>query len=443
MKERRAYSVLEVNHYIHSLLLDEPFLQRLYVEGEVSNVKYHTSGHIYFTLKDDDAQISAVMWRSSVARGLPDRIVNGDKVYVTGKIDSWEKSGGYQLVASRIEKAGQGILYQRYEAMKREFQEMGMFDASYKKPLPKYPKKVGIITAQTGAAVRDIIRVGTRRNPYVQFVLYPALVQGEGAAESVVRGIETMDAQDYDVLIVGRGGGSIEELWAFNEEIVARAIFACNTPIISAVGHEVDFTIADFVADKRAATPSEAAELAVPLYTDMEGRLQDLYGRLQKNMTVELNRLALRLQKSRSILLSHSPEKVLADRRQYAVTLEERLENRMSSALLRARHRVDPMEERMSRSLTGKLDQSRHRLSVNAVRLDGLSPLKKFQAGYAYPTDENGQNISSVRQVKQGDKIRIRLMDGRIESRVEDAVIEDSEEKYGKKERRINTGRSF
>ena len=291
--------------------------------------------------------------------------------------------------------------------------------------------------------MRDIIRVGTRRNPYVQFVLYPALVQGEGAAESVVRGIETMDAQDYDVLIVGRGGGSIEELWAFNEEIVARAIFACNTPIISAVGHEVDFTIADFVADKRAATPSEAAELAVPLYTDMEGRLQDLYGRLQKNMTVELNRLALRLQKSRSILLSHSPEKVLADRRQYAVTLEERLENRMSSALLRARHRVDPMEERMSRSLTGKLDQSRHRLSVNAVRLDGLSPLKKFQAGYAYPTDENGQNISSVRQVKQGDKIRIRLMDGRIESRVEDAVIEDSEEKYGKKERRINTGRSF
>lgn len=229
---KNVYSVGQVNTYIKNMFAQDFMLKRISVKGEVSNCKYHSSGHIYFTLKDGVGAISAVMFSGS-RRGLTFAMKEGDKVVVTGSIEVYERDGKYQLYAREIELAGAGNLYLKFETLKRELEEMGMFDASYKKPIPKYAKRVGIVTAPTGAAIQDIRNIASRRNPYVQLILYPALVQGEGAAASVVNGIRALDALGVDVMIVGRGGGSIEDLWAFNEEIVARAIFACETPVIS------------------------------------------------------------------------------------------------------------------------------------------------------------------------------------------------------------------
>ena len=256
-----VYSVGQVNRYVKNMFTQDYFLQNIYVKGEVSNCKYHSTGHIYFTLKDEGGTLKCVMFAGS-RRGLAFRMKDGDKVIAGGRVDVYERDGVYQFYAKEITLEGAGALYERYLALKQELEDMGMFAQEYKQPIPEFAHRVGIVTSPTGAAIRDIINVSTRRNPFIQSILYPALVQGEGAAASIVRGIRMLDEAGVDVIIVGRGGGSIEELWAFNEEEVARAIFECHTPVISAVGHETDFTIADFVADLRAPTPSAAAELA-------------------------------------------------------------------------------------------------------------------------------------------------------------------------------------
>ena len=257
-----VYSVAQVNRYIRNMFAQDYLLAGLAVTGEVSNCKYHTSGHIYFTLKDGEGTLNCVMFAGKRS-GLSFHMENGQKVIVRGSVDVYQRTGSYQLYAREITLAGDGLLYQRFLELKARLEEMGMFDAGYKQPIPAYARCVGIVTAATGAAVRDIIQISKRRNPYVQLLLYPAQVQGDGAAQSIVRGIEMMGNMPIDVLIVGRGGGSIEDLWAFNEESVAQAIFQCPVPVISAVGHETDVTIADYVADLRAPTPSAAAELAV------------------------------------------------------------------------------------------------------------------------------------------------------------------------------------
>lgn len=262
---KNAYSVGQVNRYIKNMFTQDYLLQKIYVKGEVSNCKYHTSGHIYFSLKDETGTLNCVMFAGH-RRGLAFAMKNGDKVVVGGSVDVYERDGRYQMYAKEITLEGAGALYERYLALKQELEDMGMFAQEYKQPIPRFIKRLGVVTAPTGAAVQDIRNISYRRNPYLQIILYPALVQGTGAAESIVKGIEMLDAAGVDVIIVGRGGGSIEDLWAFNEEIVARAIFQCRTPVISAVGHETDFTIADFVADLRAPTPSAAAELAVDDY---------------------------------------------------------------------------------------------------------------------------------------------------------------------------------
>ena len=274
MAEKNIYSVSQVNSYLGHLFREDFVLRRIRVRGELSNVKYHSSGHIYFTMKDQGGTLAAVMFAGQ-RRGLSFELREGLKVVVTGSVEVYERGGVYQLYASSIEEEGRGDLYAEFLRLKRELEEMGMFAPEYKKPIPKYVSSVGIVTARTGAAIRDIINVSTRRDPYIRLVLYPATVQGERAADSIVRGIRTLDRYGVDVIICGRGGGSIEDLWAFNEERVARAIFECETPVISAVGHETDFTIADFAADLRAPTPSAAAELAVP---DIMQFLRDLQG---------------------------------------------------------------------------------------------------------------------------------------------------------------------
>ncbi len=287
---KNAYSVTQVNGYIKNMFAQDFMLKNICVKGEVSNCKYHPSGHIYFTLKDEKAAISGVMFAGNRNRGgLKFKMQEGDKVAVTGSVEVYERDGRYQLYAKEITKDGAGDLFLKFEALKQELSEMGMFAEEYKKPIPKYIKTLGVVTAQTGAAVQDIRNISARRNPYVQVILYPAQVQGEGAAASIVKGIQALEHYGVDTMIVGRGGGSIEDLWAFNEEIVARAIFECQVPVISAVGHETDFTIADFVADLRAPTPSAGAELAVYDIFELQGRMSGIRQGLNHAMEYQWN----------------------------------------------------------------------------------------------------------------------------------------------------------
>ena len=330
--KRNIYSVGQVNTYIKNMFAQDFFLQRICVQGEVSNCKYHTSGHIYFTLKDADGAINCIMFAGN-RKGLTFPMKDGDQVVVTGSIEVYERDGKYQLYARMISLYGEGDLYRRYEELKKELEEMGMFAEEYKQPIPKFASRIGIVTAPTGAAIQDIRNISTRRNPYVQLILYPAQVQGDGAAVSIVNGIHALEQLGVDTIIVGRGGGSIEDLWAFNEEIVARAIFECETPVISAVGHETDTTIADYVADLRAPTPSAAAELAVydvnRLMQDMEAAKKRLNHLMFQNIEIARNRFGQYFARMRYL----SPKKQLSTKGQDTVDLEERRTAAMQNTL--------------------------------------------------------------------------------------------------------------
>ena len=319
---KNIYSVGQVNRYVKNMFTQDFVLQKVYVKGEVSNCKYHPSGHIYFSLKDETGVLSCVMFAGQ-RRGLAFRMKNGDKVVAGGSVDVYERDGRYQLYAREITLEGAGALYERFLALKEELEEMGMFAQEYKQPIPHFIHRLGVVTAPAGAAVQDIRNISLRRNPYLQIILYPALVQGEGAADSIVQGIRMLDQAGVDVIIVGRGGGSIEDLWAFNEEKVARAIFECNTPVISAVGHETDFTIADFVADMRAPTPSAAAELAVDDFRQIIRSCQDYQDRLQRSMQNKLDILRAYLKQYQMKMDYLSPATRLRDNRQSLVDLEE------------------------------------------------------------------------------------------------------------------------
>ena len=392
---KNAYSVGQVNRYVKNMFTQDFFLQKIYVKGEVSNCKYHTSGHIYFSLKDETGTMSCVMFAGH-RRGLAFSMKDGDKVIVGGSVDVYERDGRYQLYAKEITLEGAGALYERYLALKQELEEMGMFAAEYKQPIPKFVRRLGVVTAPTGAAVQDIRNISYRRNPYLQIILYPALVQGTGAAESIVKGIRMLDGLNVDVIIVGRGGGSIEDLWAFNEEIVARAIFECRTPVISAVGHETDFTIADFVADLRAPTPSAAAELAVNDYRSVVESVSVYRQRMYRAMSTRLDFYRSRLANFSTKFGYLSPEYRLREQRQRLADAESSLQNAME----------------------GKLKENRHRLSLYVERFTGLSPLRKLNQGFSYVADQEKRTLTSVKQVKNGDTIYISVTDGTIEAKV-------------------------
>ena len=392
---KNAYSVGQVNRYVKNMFTQDFFLQKIYVKGEVSNCKYHTSGHIYFSLKDETGTMSCVMFAGH-RRGLAFSMKDGDKVIVGGSVDVYERDGRYQLYAKEITLEGAGALYKRYLALKQELEEMGMFAGEYKQPIPKFIRRLGVVTAPTGAAVQDIRNISYRRNPYLQIILYPALVQGADAAESIVKGIRMLDRLNVDVIIVGRGGGSIEDLWAFNEEIVARAIFECRTPVISAVGHETDFTIADFVADLRAPTPSAAAELAVNDYRSVVESVSVYRQRMYRAMSTRLDFYRSRLANFSTKFGYLSPEYRLREQRQRLADAESSLQNAME----------------------GKLKENRHRLSLYVERFTGLSPLRKLNQGFSYVADQEKRTLTSVKQVKNGDTIYISVTDGTIEAKV-------------------------
>lgn len=412
-----VYTVSQVTAYIRNMFTQDFALNRISIKGEVSNCKYHTSGHIYFTLKDGGSQIAAVMFAGQ-RKGLTFALEEGQEVTVTGNVDVYERDGRYQLYAREITREGRGDLFARFEKLRNELEEMGMFDGCYKQPIPRYAKKVGIVTASTGAAIRDIMNISARRNPYVQLVLYPALVQGEKAKYSIVKGIETLDQMGLDVIIVGRGGGSIEDLWAFNEEMVARAIFNCTTPIISAVGHETDVTIADYVADLRAPTPSAAAELAVFDYSQFEEQAA-LYSQvLNRSMERKMERLHFRLEQAGMRLRLRSPERQLDEKRQRLADIESLMARVMKDKLDTDRRRLTDIKTRLSARMSKSLEAGQHRLALSAGRLEAQSPLKKLHGGYGFVTDARGKAVRSITQTKPGELIEISVRDGRIEAAV-------------------------
>lgn len=396
-----VYSVSQVNQYIKGMFTSDYALNNISIKGEVSNCKYHTSGHIYFTLKDRSSAMACVMF-ASARKGLAFKMSEGQQVIVTGSVSVYERDGRYQLYAKEIVQDGIGRLYEKYEALKAELDKEGYFRQEHKKPIPKYSRTIGIVTASTGAAIQDIIQISSRRNPYVQLVLYPATVQGEAAAATIVDGIRALDAYGVDTMIVGRGGGSIEDLWAFNERIVAQAIYECKTPIISAVGHEVDVTIADFVADLRAPTPSAAAELAVWDFLQFTQQLMDYNYRLHTVLKRRLNDSKGRLEYYKLKLSHLSPLSQIREKRQMLMDYEERLNYRMNMAVREYRHRAE----------------------IYRGRLQGLSPLGKLKGGYAYVEDRWGKGLVSVNQVQPGEVIHIHLIDGQVVAEVKSASAE-------------------
>lgn len=393
---RNVYSVGQVNTYIKNMFAQDFMLGKISVKGEVSNCKYHNSGHIYFSLKDEGAAIGAVMFAGNRKNGLKFSMRDGDHVVVTGSVEVYERDGRYQLYAREITPDGAGALFLKFEALKKELAEMGMFAKEYKQPIPKYIQTLGIVTAPTGAAVQDIRNISRRRNPYVQLILYPAQVQGDGAAQSIVNGIHALEQLGADVIIAGRGGGSIEDLWAFNEEIVARAIFECTVPVISAVGHETDTTIADYVADLRAPTPSAAAELAVYDYGQFRETLRVARTALDMRMREHVHKEREKIGQLQTKLGYLSPRMMLNSKKQYLADLEERL----------------------AKSMEYRLSLDRHRIQLLAERLEAGSPLKKLSAGFAYVTDSDGHPLTSVSQVKREDRIAVRTADGSIRAQV-------------------------
>ena len=391
----RVYSVKQLNQYLKRLVENDLFLSDLSVCGAVSNVKYHTGGHIYFTLKEAGSQINAVMFQSYRAKGLKADIRDGMKVKVRGSVGIYEAGGRYQLYASEISPDGEGDLFLRFQELKARLAELGLFDPAYKKPIPKYAMTIGVVTSPTGAALQDIIRVARERNPKVSILLSPALVQGDGAAESIAEAVRKLDEAHPDVMIVGRGGGSFEDLFPFNEEIVARAIFDADTPVISAVGHEIDESIADYTADYRAATPSQAAEIAVFLLD----RLYETYGEKEKEMRDSLlqsiSGFRMNLNRMEAVLNASHPKQVI---REQIFRLSE-LRTALQS-LIEAHH-----------------EKEKNRFLILSERLNHLSPLQRLTGGYGYVT-KDGTPVTSVGAIRENDLVRITFRDGQAETRV-------------------------
>ena len=384
--EPKIATVSQINNYIKKVIDANLILNDIWIKGEISNFKLHYSGHMYITLKDEGGVLKAVMFKSSAA-GLAFKPEDGMKVLARGRISVYEAGGAYQLYINEMIPDGVGELYIAYEQLKKRLEEEGLFAPEHKKPIPEYPERVGVITAATGAAVRDIINVITRRYPYAEIILYPSLVQGVGAAENICRALEFFNKTDMaDVIIAGRGGGSIEDLWAFNEEIVARAIFASHIPVISAVGHETDFTIADFTADLRAPTPSAAAEIAVPSQLELVSRIL-----VDRNRII--NALKKRLENERknlSALKLKNPK--------------ERIEDEYL--------KLDNLTKQAEKNFHIKLISQRESLGNLAAKLDALSPLKVMKRGYAIPMDSEGNVIKSAKKLKKGMDFDLKLSDG-------------------------------
>lgn len=395
-------TVSQVNMYIKNMFVRDYALRQLRVKGEISNCKYHSSGHIYFTIKDQSSQLSCVMF-ATYTRGLAFRMKEGQSVIVSGNISVYERDGKYQMYAMSVTQDGVGKLYEEYEKLKKRLLAEGLFDDSKKKKIPRFAQKIGVVTAQTGAVIQDIRNVSNRRNPYVQIILYPAKVQGKDAHQTIIKGLQYFEKTDVDIVIIGRGGGSIEDLWEFNQEELAYAIAACTKPVISAVGHETDTTIADYAADLRAPTPSAAAELAVFSYRDYEIALQEYRYTLNRYMENVLQIKRLQLKQYETVLSHASPKDLIAQRRLF----------------------LAECADRMTYLIEQKILSAKHQLALYAEELKGLSPLQKLQDGYSYVENAQGKNVNQVKNLTTGEILTVKMTDGQAKVSVEEIIYSD------------------
>lgn len=469
--EKSIYSVKQLNSYIKNILETDPFLKSITVQGEVGNCNYHGSGHIYFTIKENTDVINCIMWKGNASK-LKFRMEPGQQIVIKGYVGVYEAQGKYQLYANEIEPAGLGDLYQKYEKLKAELEERGLFSEMYKKPIPKYSLKIGVATSETGAVINDIINVTSRRNKYVQLYLKPTAVQGELAAQSIVNSIKFLDEQDLDVIIVGRGGGSLEDLWCFNEEIVAQAIFDAKTPIISAVGHETDFSISDFVADLRAPTPSAAAELAVFEYDEFVNTLERYRTTFRNYIDIKIDAYKNKTEVYESKIEKFSPMSKLntykqqvseySDKMQYVfhnliqktkrdvkddikyicnsmmdivnheknslVIQKKDIHNCFSSHLNQFKNKLNNNETNLKHHYSNNKNEVKNKLKVLIEKINALSPLERISKGYAYVSGTEGP-VYSVDNINIGDEVSLIIKDGKILTKV---IDKEKGEKYVK-----------
>ena len=441
MDEIKYYSITALNRAIKNMFDSKPELNRVYIKGEISNFKHHTRGHLYFTLKDENSRIAAVMFSSSASK-INFEPEDGMKVLVTGRVTVYEQTGGYQIYVDQMDLDGIGNLYLEYEKLKKKLEQEGLFDISHKRSISKYPRRIGIITAPTGAAIRDILSTIRRRYPICETILFPALVQGVGAKESIVEQLTRAQEFDLDVIICGRGGGSIEDLWAFNEEIVARAIYESKIPVISAVGHEIDFTIADFVADLRAPTPTGAAEMAVPNLVDLKTLIEQYKIRINENIKGIINYNTKRLDSIRESYILKNPLALYEVKEQKLDSFIDRvnvivntllndykvrLNNVRSSYVLKnplatyevKKEKIVNLEKILNKIVVSKIDVSKHKYEVMINKLDLLNPLNILSKGYSLVTCDNNV-IKSSKDLKIDDTINIKMHEGKVKAIVKE-----------------------
>lgn len=428
MNNNKYLSVSVINRYLKDQFDRNEHLRTVFLKGEISNFKGHTTGHLYFSLKDENSRINAIMF-NSYAKKLTFTPADGKKVLVTGRISVYEATGSYQIYVDDMQEDGVGNLYLAYEKLKADLEKEGLFDKKYKKALPKYPRKIGIVTASTGAAIKDILSTLKRRYPICETLLFPCLVQGEYAAKDIASKIDMAQNYELDVLIVGRGGGSIEDLWAFNEEIVARAIFASTIPIISAVGHEIDFTIADFVADLRAPTPTGAAELAVPNLSDLSNYLGQLSIRLGEVIQKQVNYQKLYLDSLKSSFVLKNPMIMYDNKKQKIDIIIDKLNSIINNKLVNYQNRLDKVKSNYILNNPYSLYKDYKIELVNLMnKLELVSPIHVLKRGYSITLDTNGKIIKSIKEVHKNDDILIELYDGKVITKVTEVMEENRNE---------------
>lgn len=420
MAERKVFSVIEITRYIKSKLEGDFALRNVKISGEVSDCKEDKKGHIYFAIKDEAAIMNCAMWSSKRSAGLDFKLEKGQHIVVTGNIGVYERWGDYRLYADKIEKEGVGRLFEELEKLKLKLRAEGLFDESHKKPIPRYPKKIGIITSRTGAVIEDIKRTAREANPYVQLILYPAIVQGADAVATLIRGIKRFEEEGVDTIIIGRGGGSTEDLWCFNDEKLARTVYSCRIPVISAVGHQTDRTLVDEVSDLSVATPTAAAMNAVPSLALAFNELDGFKDSISNKLQLRIDRMKSSIDKFEYAIRRQSPQMKLKEvRRQienYSLSY-----NRLLSAKLDNYDRViTGSKQQLDRLMRAAYETFNKRFISITAEIEGKSPMKRLMGGYSYVENEAGENIRSVKSVKQGEKLNLVLADGSVKARVEE-----------------------
>ena len=420
MAERKVFSVIEITRYIKSKLEGDFALRNVKISGEVSDCKEDKKGHIYFTIKDDAAVMSCAMWMSKRSAGLDFKLEKGQHIVVTGNIGVYERWGDYRLYADKIEKEGAGRLFEELEKLKLKLRAEGIFDGSHKKPIPRYPKKIGIITSRTGAVIEDIKRTAREANPYVQLILYSAIVQGADAAATLIRGIKRFEEEGVDTIIIGRGGGSTEDLWCFNDEKLARTVYSCRIPVISAVGHQTDRTLVDEVSDLSVATPTAAAMNAVPSLALALNELDGFKDSISNKLQLRIDRMKSSIDKFEYGIRRQSPQmKIKEVGRQidnYSLSY-----NRLLSAKLDNYDRVIiGSKQQLDRLMRASYEALNKKFITITTEIEGKSPMKRLMGGYSYVENEAGENIRSIKSVKQGERLNLVLADGSVKAKVEE-----------------------